>query len=528
MPVRRQHPYIWATWLPRLLTGDNSCEWSVWFKAHYQDWAKQPSDFNQAQWMLNHTALLNERRANWEVGGYSVEVEGQNSFQLRGRSATLSGKPDLIARREDDVAFVDAKAGHESPSHAVQLMIYLYAVPKALEKYRNARLRGQVTYGDHTVRIPAEAVDDQFVQNLGALIRRISNDEPARRVPSKQECRFCDITAADCPQRADGDVETQEGTTSDFRVPSCVIAGSRDPWDNCRRLPAWEPFPRAADAHTKPTGITMKLLAAAFVLIAAMIIACSSETTPPPAQPSSGTATEATPAATTVTTEVPTVVTPVEVPVATREPQTEPSPLSSATPAVPSTTEVPTPQATSVPLSPLPASTNPAPVPTLTAIHTSELNILKVTIAEVRTNLPEYDRDDWKHWTDADRDCQDARNEVLVAESRAAVAYRTDKKCRVATGEWLAPYTGTFVTDPSKLDVDHMVPLGNAHRSGSWRWSAEEREQYANYLNYPQHLIAVTASANRSKGARGPDQWKPEDRTYWCQYAADWITIKDT
>ena len=140
--------------------------------------------------------------------------------------------------------------------------------------------------------------------------------------------------------------------------------------------------------------------------------------------------------------------------------------------------------------------------------------------------LPNYDRQDWKHWTDADEDCQNARNEVLIAESRAAVDFRTDRKCRVAAGEWLVPYSNTIVTDPSKLDVDHMVPLGNAHDSGAWQWSANRREQYANYLEYPQHF--VTASANRSKGARGPDQWKPKDRSYWCQYATDWITIKDT
>ena len=216
MPVRRPHPYIWATWLPRLLTGENSCEWSVWFKAHYQDWAKQPSDFNQAQWMLNHTALLNERRANWEIGGYSVEVEGQNGFQLRGRSATLSGKPDIIAHRDDDAVIVDAKTGHESPSHAVQVMIYLYAVPRAFERYRTAKLRGQVTYSDHTTRIPAEAVDEQFIQNLGALIRRLSAGEPARRVPSQQECRFCDINAADCPVRVDEASAPDAGETADF------------------------------------------------------------------------------------------------------------------------------------------------------------------------------------------------------------------------------------------------------------------------------------------------------------------------
>ena len=49
MPKRRDHPYIRATWLPRLLTGENSCEWAIWFKAYHQGWAKPPSDFNQAK-----------------------------------------------------------------------------------------------------------------------------------------------------------------------------------------------------------------------------------------------------------------------------------------------------------------------------------------------------------------------------------------------------------------------------------------------------------------------------------------------
>ena len=216
MPQRREHPYIWATWLPRLLTGENSCEWAIWFKAHYQDWPRQPSDFDQAQWLLDHTALVNERIGNWEVGGYDVNVEAQNRFELRGRMATLAGRPDIMARREDDGVIVDAKTGHDSPSHAVQVMIYLYAVPKALQRYRTAKLRGQVTYRDHTVRIPADAVDEAFIQNLGALIRRISADEPARRVPSRQECRFCDISATDCPVRVDDASVPEAGETADF------------------------------------------------------------------------------------------------------------------------------------------------------------------------------------------------------------------------------------------------------------------------------------------------------------------------
>ena len=56
----------------------------------------------------------------------------------------------------------------------------------------------------------------QFNMDLGALIRRIAADKPAARVPSEHECRFCDITAEDCPERLDADTQTDEGTTTNF------------------------------------------------------------------------------------------------------------------------------------------------------------------------------------------------------------------------------------------------------------------------------------------------------------------------
>ena len=53
------------------------------------------------------------------------------------------------------------------------------------------------------------------------------------------------------------------------------------------------------------------------------------------------------------------------------------------------------------------------------------------------------------------------------------------------------------------------------------------KEEYANYLGEENHLIAVTASANRSKGAKGPEEWGPPELGYWCQYATDWAEIKE-
>ena len=286
----------------------------------------------------------------------------------------------------------------------------------------------------------------------------------------------------------------------------------------------------------------MRFASALIWIIAALLIACSSGSTSPPPQVGNETNTDARPSVAATTTELPAVtpaaettpaqpvppstMDPAEPPTTTEAPKAQPvtETAPTATPQEPTATAPTT--ATSRPDLPTPPSTALPALPTPTP--TGTVTILRVTVSAVPATLPDYDRHDWKHWTDADRDCQDARNEVLIAESRTAVAYRTDRKCRVTTGEWLAPYSNTIVTDPGRLDVDHMVPLGNAHDSGAWQWSANRREQYANYLGDPQHLIAVTASANRSKGARGPDQWKPEDRTYWCRYATDWITIKDT
>ena len=130
MPQRRDHPYIWATWLPKLLTGENSCEWAIWFKAHYRGWDKPLSDFNQADWLARHTKMLNEQRDQWTQRGYEVRVENQNAFRLRGQSATLAGKPDLLVLQNNRVLVVDVKSGREQPWHKFQLMLYMYALPR--------------------------------------------------------------------------------------------------------------------------------------------------------------------------------------------------------------------------------------------------------------------------------------------------------------------------------------------------------------------------------------------------------------
>ena len=176
---------------------------------------------------------------------------------------------------------------------------------------------------------------------------------------------------------------------------------------------------------------------------------------------------------------------------------------------------------------PAPTESSPTTAPTTSPTPSGDVGItLIISVASASRDIPDYNRGDWRHWLDEDSDCQDARQEALIAESLSSVAYETRDECRVESGDWFGAYTGESFTDPGDLDVDHMVPLENAHRSGGWAWSKERKADYANDLSYANHLIAVQASANRRKGSKGPEEWKPARREYWCQYATDWTTIK--
>ena len=104
----------------------------------------------------------------------------------------------------------DAKTGQESASHIVQVQLYMYLLPRSQTKrWRGATLEGAVVYADGSERrISADSVDDAFVSRLTEFMHKMTSDMPPRRVPSLVECRWCELTSADCPDRIEPDADS--------------------------------------------------------------------------------------------------------------------------------------------------------------------------------------------------------------------------------------------------------------------------------------------------------------------------------
>ena len=206
----RGGPYVWVTWLSKLMAGNVQCHWAPWFRTHYTDYARAPSDFQQAAWAAEHTQLLDKLVKEREARGEGILKEDQNRFRVRRPSGlTIAGKPDLIAVDEKGCATVyDAKTGSPSHSDIIQVMLYTMCLPYGSPIYRGKTLQGCVVYksGDRS-HIPPEAIDKAFRDNVTYFLNLLESPDPPARTPSAMECRFCDIGKADCPDRIelDGD-----------------------------------------------------------------------------------------------------------------------------------------------------------------------------------------------------------------------------------------------------------------------------------------------------------------------------------
>jgi hypothetical protein len=159
------------------------------------------------------------------------------------------------------------------------------------------------------------------------------------------------------------------------------------------------------------------------------------------------------------------------------------------------------------------------PNPPSAAASRTELG--KLTVRAARSQAS-YARSKFgSGWISQGHGCT-TRDRVLL---RDGLGTMIGAHCEITAVHWRSVYDGTTTAVRSEVQIDHIIPLANAWRSGASHWTRERRVRFANDLADPQ-LIAVSARSNTSKGDSGPEEWKPPRHRVWCLYARWWIDVK--
>jgi hypothetical protein len=164
-----------------------------------------------------------------------------------------------------------------------------------------------------------------------------------------------------------------------------------------------------------------------------------------------------------------------------------------------------------------PAAATPPGIPSK-ATAQSQLNALTVA---AQGSTAGYSRELFPHWTTVSGACN-TRETVL---KRDGTSVATDSSCAATSGRWYSPYDGATWYAAADVDIDHVIPLAEAWRSGAGSWTTSRRQSFSNDLSRPQ-LIAVTDNVNQAKGDQDPSSWQPPLASYRCTYAKMWITVK--
>ena len=202
---RKRLPYLYVSWLSKYLAGERQCLWALWFQSRYK-FDKVASDFDLAAWSSDHDALVAKRAEELKAAGYTVRVENENYWQLKGQTAMLAGKMDIVARKPGYAIVLDGKTGQQRKRDWWQVLIYMIALPMCWNS-GNMRISGEVFYRDGTsIRIEPEEVTQEIRQKVFNLIRMLGSDciSPPAKTPSIQECGMdCNISGNDCDARID-------------------------------------------------------------------------------------------------------------------------------------------------------------------------------------------------------------------------------------------------------------------------------------------------------------------------------------
>lgn len=142
---------------------------------------------------------------------------------------------------------------------------------------------------------------------------------------------------------------------------------------------------------------------------------------------------------------------------------------------------------------------------------------------EAEGSMDGYSRDLFPHWNDQGNNC-DTRDVVL---QRDGTDVQVDSDCEPTSGSWYSVYDAQWVDSDADVQIDHIVALAEAWRSGANEWTTDHRSEFANDLSISA-LIAVSGTSNSEKSDYDPSEWTPANTSVHCIYAREWIWVKST
>lgn len=159
-----------------------------------------------------------------------------------------------------------------------------------------------------------------------------------------------------------------------------------------------------------------------------------------------------------------------------------------------------------------------------------QLETLPIRTARDEDQIPRYDRQAFgQTWADEDHNGCDTRNDVLARDLARPTFKEGTHGCVVLSGTLAEPYTGTIIefqrgqNTSGLVQIDHVVALADAWKSGAWAWDTATRQRFANDQS---NLLAVNGQANQDKEAASADAWLPENTGFHCEYVKRQISVK--
>jgi len=163
-------------------------------------------------------------------------------------------------------------------------------------------------------------------------------------------------------------------------------------------------------------------------------------------------------------------------------------------------------------------------LPAAAATTTTAADLPSLLRVEVADTAHSYARSAFEHRIDADGDECNTRYEVLIEESTTPVS--VESGCSLTGGTWVSPYDGFATTAVTEIQIDHVVALAEAWRSGAWAWTSDQRRAFANELDVPYALTAASETSNQAKADKDPAKWLPSNTSYVCEYVTSWALVK--